>query len=213
MHPSAKPIRIAIVEDKAPVADSLTKLINRAAGLEVVGAFANGETALIEIPKLKPDVVLMDVGLPGISGIECVRSLKLTLPAISIIMLTVYDEGEHLFNSLKAGANGYLLKRTTGEKLVEAIHDALLGGMPLSRQMAGKVAQYFQQQSAAASEIAVLSRRERETLALLAEGYHYKEIADRLGISTETVREYVSSTYRKLHVRSRTEAVVKYLKQ
>ena len=124
-------------------------------------------------------------------------------------MLTVYDEGEYLFNSLKAGACGYLLKRTTGEKLVEAIHEALLGGMPLTRQMAGKVVSYFQQKNAAASEMAVLSRRERETLALLAEGYRYKEIAERLGISPETVREYVHSTYRKLHVSSRTEAVVK----
>ena len=109
--------------------------------------------------------------------------------------------------------SGYLLKRTTGEKLVEAIHEALLGGMPLTRQMAGKVVHYFQQQEAAASEMAVLSRRERETLALLAEGYRYKEIADRLGIANETVREYVRNTYRKLHVSSRTEAVVKYLKQ
>jgi DNA-binding NarL/FixJ family response regulator len=213
MQTPSKPLRIAIVEDQARVAESLTKLINRAEGFEVIGAFPNGETALVEIPKVKPDVVLMDIGLPGMSGIECVRQLKTALPALSIIMLTVYDEGEYLFNSLKAGASGYLLKRTTGEKLVEAIREARLGGMPLTRQMAGKVAQYFQHQSAAASEIAVLSRRERETLALLAEGYRYKEIADRLGISTETVREYVHSTYGKLHVSSRTEAVVKFLNQ
>ena len=213
MRTPAKPIRIAIVEDQARVADSLTKLISRAGGFEVIGAYATGETALVEIPKLKPDVVLMDIGLPGISGIECVRNLKTALPSVSIIMLTVYDEGEYLFNSLKAGACGYLLKRTTGEKLVDAIHEALLGGMPLTRQMAGKVVSYFQQKNAAASEMAVLSRRERETLALLAEGYRYKEIAERLGISPETVREYVHSTYRKLHVSSRTEAVVKYLNQ
>ena len=196
------------MEDQARVADSLTKLINRAGGFEVIGVYATGEAALADIPGLKPDVVLMDIGLPGISGIECVRSLKTALPSVSIIMLTVYDEGEYLFNSLKAGACGYLLKRTTGEKLVEAIHEALLGGMPLTRQMAGKVVSYFQQKNAAASEMAVLSRRERETLALLAEGYRYKEIAERLGISPETVREYVHSTYRKLHVSSRTEAVV-----
>lgn len=205
------PIRIALVEDQTRVADSLAQLLNRAGGFEVLAAFSSGETALAEIPKLKPAVVLMDIGLPGMSGIECVRQLKIALPSVSIIMLTVYDEGEYLFNSLKAGASGYLLKRTTGEKLVEAIHEALLGGMPLTRQMAGKVIHYFQRQDASASELDRLSRRERETLALLAEGYRYKEIADRLGISPETVREYVHSTYRKLHVSSRTEAVVKYL--
>ena len=213
MRTPSKPVRIAIVEDQARVADSLGKLLGRAGGFEVVGSYADGETALAEMPGLKPDVVLMDIGLPGMSGIECVRSLKAAVPSLSIVMLTVYDEGEYLFNSLKAGASGYLLKRTTGEKLVEAIHEALLGGMPLTRQMAGKVVHYFQQQEAAASEMAVLSRRERETLALLAEGYRYKEIADRLGIANETVREYVRNTYRKLHVSSRTEAVVKYLKQ
>jgi DNA-binding NarL/FixJ family response regulator len=211
MRTPSKPIQIVIVEDQPRVADSLAKLINRTGGFEVIGAYADGETALVEIPKLKPDVVLMDIGLPGISGIECVRGLKAALPSVSIVMLTVYDEGEYLFNSLKAGACGYLLKRTTGEKLVEAIHEALLGGMPLTRQMAGKLVHYFQQKSAAASEMAVLSRRERETLALLAEGFRYKEIADRLGISGETVREYVHTTYQKLHVSSRTEAVVKYL--
>ena len=211
MSTPAKPVRIAIVEDQTRVSDSLTKLLNRGEGFEVVAAYTSGEIALVEIPKLKPDVVLMDIGLPGMSGIECVRQLKTTLPSVSIIMLTVYDEGEYLFNSLKAGASGYLLKRTTGEKLVEAIHEALLGGMPLTRQMAGKVVGYFQRHDATASEIAALSRRERETLALLAEGYRYKEIAERLGISAETVREYVHSTYRKLHVSSRTEAVVKFL--
>jgi DNA-binding NarL/FixJ family response regulator len=208
---SNQPIRVAIVEDQAGVADSLTKLINRVDGLQVVAAYPDGEKALAQIPREKPDVVLMDIGLPGISGIDCVRQLKALLPALPIIMLTVYDEGEYLFNSLKAGASGYLLKRTTGEKLVEAITEARLGGVPLTRQMAGKVAHYFQQMGAATSEMAALTRRERETLALLAEGYRYKEIADRLGIGIETVREYVRNTYRKLHVSSRTEAVVKYL--
>jgi DNA-binding NarL/FixJ family response regulator len=208
---STPPVRVAIVEDQAGVAASLTKLINRVAGLQVIAAYPDGETALAQIPRQKPEVVLMDIGLPGMSGIDCVRELKAVLPALPIIMLTVYDDGEHLFNSLKAGASGYLLKRTTGEKLVGAITEARLGGVPLTRQMAGKVAHYFQQMGAATSEMTALTRREHETLALLAEGYRYKEIADRLGISIETVREYVRNTYRKLHVSSRTEAVVKYL--
>ena len=210
---STQAVRIGIVEDQAGVAESLKKLINRAAGLQVIGTYPNGETALEQIPRHKPDLVLMDIGLPGMSGIECVRSLKAVLPSLPIIMLTVYDEGEYLFNSLKAGASGYLLKRTTGEKLVEAITEARLGRVPLTRQMAGKMAQYFQQMGATTSEMATLTKRERETLALLAEGFRYKEIADQLGIALETVREYVRNTYRKLHVSSRTEAAVKFLKK
>jgi DNA-binding NarL/FixJ family response regulator len=203
--------RVAIVEDQAGVAASLTKLINRVAGMQVTATYPDGETALAQIPHQQPDIVLMDIGLPGMSGIECVRQLKAALPALPVVILTVYDEGEYLFDSLKAGASGYLLKRTTGEKLVEAITEARLGGVPLTRQMANKMANYFQRMGTASSEMATLSRRERETIALLAEGYRYKEIADRLGIGIETVREYVRNTYRKLHVSSRTEAVVKYL--
>ena len=208
-----QPVRIAIVEDQAGVAESLKKLVNRSPGLQVIGTYSNGEAALEEIPRQKPDLVLMDIGLPGMSGIECVRSLKAVLPALPIIMLTVYDEGEFLFNSLKAGASGYLLKRTTGEKLADAITEARLGGVPLTRQMAGKMAQYFQQLGTTTSEMETLTKRERETIALLAEGFRYKEIADRLGIGIDTVREYVRNPYRKLHVSSRTEAVVKYLKK
>ena len=207
------PVRIVIVEDQPGVSESLTGLINYSPGFQVVAAFRNGEQAVVEIPRLKPDVVLMDIGLPGMSGIECVRQLKTALPALTIIMLTVYDQGEFLFNSLRAGASGYLLKRTTGDKLVEAINEARLGGVPLTRQMATQVAHYFQQMGSTTSEMEALSKRERETLALLAEGFRYKEIADRLGIGIETVREYVRNTYRKLHVTSRTEAVVKYLKK
>ncbi len=210
---STQPTRIAIVEDQAGVADSLKKLIHRSRGLQVIATYANGEAAVADIPHQKPDLVLMDIGLPGMSGIECVRSLKNLLPSLPIVMLTVYDEGEYLFNSLKAGASGYLLKRATGEKLVEAITEARLGGVPLTRQMASKMAQYFQQLGTTTTQMETLTKRERETLALLAEGFRYKEIADRLGIAIETVREYVRNVYRKLHVSSRTEAVVKYLKK
>lgn len=203
-------VRIVIVEDQPRVSESLAKLINRTPGFQIVGTCPNGETAIVEVPRLKPDVVMMDIGLPGMSGIDCVRQLKAAMPALTVIMLTVYDEGEFLFNSLKAGASGYLLKRTTGEKLVEAIKEARMGGVPLTRQMANQVAHYFQQLGSVTNEVDTLSKRERETLALLAEGFRYKEIADRLGISIETVREYVHNTYRKLHVTSRTEAVVKF---
>jgi len=211
MPATVKVIRVAIVEDQPRVSESLRMLLASIPGFEVVGIHSDGETALQKLPAQSPDVVLMDIGLPSMSGIDCVRNLKELLPALPVLMLTVYDEGEFLFNSLKAGANGYILKRTTGDKLVESIHEALLGGVPLTRQMAGKVAGYFQKMGSANSELAGLSKRERETLALLAEGCRYKEIADRLGIAIETVREYVRNTYRKLHVTSRTEAVVKYL--
>lgn len=204
-------VRVAIVEDQPRVAESLAKLIDRAPGLRVIATYPDGETAVTQILQTKLDVVLMDIGLPGMSGIECVRQLKTALPTLTVIMLTVYDEGEYLFNALKAGASGYLLKRTTGEKLIEAITEARLGGVPLTRQMANKVANYFQHLGTTTSEMDTLSKRERETLALLAEGFRYKEIADRLGISIDTVCEYVRNTYRKLHVTSRTEAVVKYL--
>ena len=202
---------VAIVEDDAVLRQSLEWLLTQTEGFACAGTCRTGEEAVKLLPKLKPHVVLMDLNLPQMSGTECIRKLKEVMPKVPFIVLTVYEDSEHIFQALKAGASGYLLKRTTGEKLVEAIHEALLGGMPLTRQMAGKVVGYFQRHDATASEIAALSRRERETLALLAEGYRYKEIAERLGISAETVREYVHSTYRKLHVSSRTEAVVKFL--
>lgn len=213
IHVAMKPpvVRIVIVEDQERVSASLAKLINHSPGYQVIATYPNGEIAVSEIPKLNPDVVLMDIGLPGMSGIDCVRQLRAALPSLTIIMLTVYDEGEYLFNSLKAGASGYLLKRTTGERIIEAINEARLGGVPLTRQMATQVANFFQQMGAAVTDIDTLSKREHETLALLAEGFRYKEIADRLGISIETVREYVRNTYRKLHVSSRTEAVIKFL--
>jgi DNA-binding NarL/FixJ family response regulator len=202
--------KVAIVEDDLRIREELAKLIDRAENFSCVGMYGDAETALSEIPAHKPDVVLMDINLPGMSGIECVRRLKTAFPTVQIVMLTVYDEVGQLFQSLMAGACGYLLKRTPSDKLLEAITEARMGGAPMTRKIARKVVQYFHQLGVASPEAAKLSKREQETLAFLAEGFRYKEIADKMGISFNTVREYVHSIYRKLHVTSRTEAVVKY---
>jgi len=206
---NAVQIKVAIVEDDPRVREELAKLIRRAEGFACVGVYANGETALAQIPQQMADVVLMDIKLPGMSGIDCVRALKAALPSVQIIMLTVYDEVGQLFNSLMAGASGYLLKRTSSDKLLEAIAEAKMGGVPMTRTIARKVVAYFQQLGAARTEASALSKREQETLALLAEGFRYKEIADRMGITFNTVRVYVHTIYRKLHVSSRTEALMK----
>ena len=202
-------ITVAIVEDDPRIREELAKLINRARGFKCLGIYPHAEAALEDIPRQKPDVVLMDINLPGMTGIECVRRLKTALPAVQIIMLTVYDEVGQLFNSLLAGACGYLLKRTPADKLLEAITEAKCGGAPMTRKIARKVVQYFHQMGAGRAETDCLSKREQETFALLAEGFRYKEIADKMGISFNTVREYVHSIYQKLHVTSRTEAVLK----
>ena len=203
--------RVVVVEDDANLRKTMITFINRSPGFCCAGTFADGETALAEIPRLKPDVVLMDIGLPGMSGIECVSRLKPLLPAIPIIMLTVYDEGDYLFDSLKAGASGYLLKRAIGDKLLEAMEEARAGGLPLTRHMAAKVGQYFQKFGQIQNEVHTLTPREQEVLQLLADGFRYKEIAGLMGISLDTVREHARRIYSKLHVSSRTEAVVKYL--
>lgn len=204
-------IRVALVEDDANLRKTLARFIDRAAGVQCVGVFEDGENALKKVPSLKPDVVLMDIGLPGMSGIQCVTALKEILPELPVIMLTVYDEGDYLFESLKAGASGYLLKRTIGDKLIEAIREACAGGLPLTRHMAAKVGQYFREQRNVKEECHALTPREQDVLKLLADGLRYKEMAAELNISLDTVREHARHIYRKLHVSSRTEAVVKYL--
>ena len=203
--------RVVVVEDDSNLRKTMLAFINRSPGFCCAGTFADGETALAEIPGLKPDVVLMDIGLPGMSGIECVSKLKTIMPATPIIMLTVYDEGDYLFDSLKAGASGYLLKRAIGDKLLEAMQEARAGGLPLTRHMAAKVGQYFQKFGKSQTEVHTLTPREQEVLQLLADGFRYKEIAGVMGISLDTVREHARRIYSKLHVSSRTEAVVKYL--
>lgn len=207
----AVPARVVVVEDDANLRRTMIAYINRTPGYCCTGAFPNGETALAEIPRVKPDLVLMDIGLPGMSGIECVSALKEILPATPIIMLTVYDEDDYLFDSLKAGASGYLIKRALGDKLGEALQQAQAGGLPLTRDMAAQVKQYFQKIGTRRNEVGHLSPREQEVLQLLADGFRYKEIAAQMEVCLDTVRAHASRIYAKLHVSSRTEAVVKYL--
>jgi DNA-binding NarL/FixJ family response regulator len=206
-------IKVAIVDDDEGIRTSLAALIRRASNLEVTGQYPNAEAALREIPAQAPDVVLMDINMPGMKGVECVRELKARLPQVQFLMLTVYEDSESLFNSLRAGASGYLLKRTAPARLMEAIRDVHAGGAPMSPQLARRVVQFFSQPEQESSDLSKLTAGEREFLDQLAGGYAYKEIADRMNISIDTVRSYVRTVYEKLHVHSRTEAVVKYLKR
>ncbi|HWX22870.1 MAG TPA: response regulator transcription factor [Candidatus Binatia bacterium] len=206
------PIKVAIVEDDEGIRTSLTALIRRAPTLKLIGDYPDAETALQGIPRRPPEVVLMDINLPRMNGMECVRQLKTALPAVQFLMLTVYEDSESLFNSLKAGASGYLLKRTASARLLEAIHDVHSGGSPMTPQLARRVVQFFVRVPESGSPLARLTPGEREFLEQLANGYAYKEIADRMKISIDTVRSYVRTVYEKLHVHSRTEAVVKFLK-
>jgi DNA-binding NarL/FixJ family response regulator len=206
------PIKVAIVDDDEGIRTSLAALIRRAPSLRLAGDYPDAETALKEIPRRPPDVVLMDISLPGIKGVECVRQLKATVPAVQFLMLTVYEDSDSLFNSLKAGASGYLLKRTASSRLLEAIRDVYGGGSPMTPQLARRVVQFFAKPQEGESPVSRLTPGEREFLDQLANGYAYKEIADRMTISIDTVRSYVRTVYEKLHVHSRTEAVVKYLR-
>jgi DNA-binding NarL/FixJ family response regulator len=205
-------IKVAIVEDDEGIRSSLSALIRRAKDFKLAGEYGNGERALQEIPKLLPDVVLMDINLPGMKGYECVRQLKAVHPSVQFLMLTVYEDSDSLFNSLKAGASGYLLKRTASARLLEAIRDVYHGGSPMTPQLARRVVQFFSKPAEGESPVSRLTAGEKEFLDQLANGYAYKEIADRMNISIDTVRSYVRTVYEKLHVHSRTEAVVKYLR-
>ncbi|MHC1706076.1 MAG: response regulator [Bacteroidales bacterium] len=206
-------IKIAIVEDDKIVREGLEMLLQGSPGFSCAGAFGNGEDALVSIPTLDVDVVLMDINLPGIDGVECILRLKtLNLPA-QYIMLTVFEDTEAIFRSLAAGASGYLLKQTPPAKLLEAIQEVYQGGSPMTGEIARKVVQSFQNTPAAPGGMAGLSKREEEILSYLAKGYLYKEIAGFLFISMETVRTHIRNIYEKLQVRTRTEAILKYLKK
>jgi DNA-binding NarL/FixJ family response regulator len=202
-------INVAIVEDEDEVREGLAVLINGSEGFRCIQTFSSAESALPEISKNKPDVVLMDINLPGMSGIECISKLKVPRPDLPILVLTVYDDDEKIFESLRAGASGYLLKKTPPVKLLEAIMELHNGGSPMSSSIARKVVEAFQTMGPSSEEAQNLSKREQEILSFLAKGYRYREIADRLFISIETVRTHLRNIYEKLHVRSRSEAVLK----
>lgn len=207
------PIRVAIVEDDEEIRANLAHRIGANASFNLLHTCISAEMALAELPRLKPEIVLMDINLPGIDGVECVRQLKTRLPATQFLMLTVYEDNNRIFNSLIAGASGYLLKRTPPAKLLAAIREAYQGGSPMTPHIARRVVQHFQQLPEPVPESAQLTPRESEVLEQLAQGFLYKEILDNLGISRGTLHYYIRNVYEKLHVHSRTEAVVKYLNQ
>jgi DNA-binding NarL/FixJ family response regulator len=204
-------ITVAIVEDDTLIREHLSRLIDGAAGFRSAGLYADAEQALHAVPRDPPDLVLMDLNLPGVSGIECVRRLKKLLPGLQILVLTVYEDSDKVFAALEAGAGGYLLKRTRPDKLLEAIRDLHEGGAPMSSYIARKVVQSFQKSTLHMPEVNKLSPREEEVLRLVASGYHNKEIAAQLRVSSETVRVHLRNIYEKLHVNSRSQAVVKLL--
>ena len=203
--------KIAIVEDNRVIRESLAEFVQRDPDCKCVYAGATAAAALKEIPKFQPDIVLMDIQLPDISGIECTAQLKQLMPAVQIIMVTVYEDTDRIYKALRAGACGYLLKRCTPEELIDAIHEVKQGGAPMSREIARKVIASFREPATSVTEVEGLSPREREILELLANGYPNKEIAARVGLTDGTVRWHLRHVYNKLHVRSRMEAALKFL--
>lgn len=204
-------ISVAVVEDNAGVRRSLELMLNESPGFRCVCACASGEEALELIPRQVPDVLLMDIHLPNRSGIECTARLKALLPELQIVMITVYTDIDTVFKALRAGASGYLLKRSPPERILEAITEVRQGGAPMTREIARKIVEAFKEPAAAESPAAELTRRENEVLELLSQGFANKEIAQKLSLSLDTVRYHLKQINDKLHVRSRTEAVAKFI--
>ena len=205
-------VSVSIVEDDASMRKLLVEWIEQAPGFRCLSRFANAEAALAQLPVAKPAVVLMDINLPELTGIECVRRLKPIMPETHFVMLTVYEDSEHIFDALAAGAVGYLVKQTPCDQLIKSLKQVCGGGSPMSGYIARKVVQFFQHGEQTSPGVEVLTARERQVLELLARGYLYKEITDSLGITGTTVNAHVRSIYEKLHVHSRTQAVIKYFK-
>jgi DNA-binding NarL/FixJ family response regulator len=208
--PPVTPIPIALVEDDQKTRKVLTELLSEESRVRCVGVYPTGEAAVRDIPMIKPEVALVDINLPGMNGIECVARLKKLLPKLQVLMLTKYEESDLIFNSLRAGASGYLLKKMATVELVSAIEQVRAGGSPMTMQIARKVVEHFNRVEPPAADLEKLSPREHEVLALLAKGFLYKEISDQLGISQHTFRAHQRAIYEKLHVHSRTEATIKY---
>ncbi len=208
-----KKIQVSVVEDSEALRRGLTTLLNDAPDLQCLSTCADAEEALERLPADAPDIVLMDIGLPGMSGIECVARLAALMPKVRILMLTAYEDSEDIFQSLAAGAHGYLVKSTAPEPLLDAIREVAAGGSPISGSVARKMVDFFRTRPAAPGGVASLAPREREVLKLLADGCPYKEIASAMNVSLGTVRTYIERIYEKLHVHNRTDAVVKFLGQ
>jgi DNA-binding NarL/FixJ family response regulator len=204
-------ITVSIVDDEPGVRDSITRFLRAARGVECRSSYASAKEALAAIPGEQPDVVLMDINMAGMDGIECTHLLKQAAPETQILMLTVYEDTERIFNALSAGASGYLLKRAAPSKLLEAIREVHAGGSPMSGPIARKVVQSFRRGPQPAQESDALSERERQVLECLAKGHAYKQISDELGVSMDTARTYIRRIYEKLHVHTRTDAVVRFL--
>lgn len=207
------PIKVCIIEDDDWIRDNLAARIRQKEGFLCVGSHRSGEEALQQVPGEAPEVILMDINLPKMNGIECVRQLKALMPSAQILMLTVYEDSDKIFNSLLAGASGYLLKRTPQAEILEAIAEVYRGNSPMTGHIARKVVQFFNERGSQEPQLERLSKREREVLDHLARGVPYKEIASVLAVSIDTVRVHIKGIYGKLHVHSRGEAVAKYLRQ
>lgn len=206
-------VTVSIVEDEPGTRENLLALFRQAPDIECLSAYATGEEAVRGIPKERPQVAVVDINLPKMSGIECVEQLKQLQPQLQVLMLTTYEESELIFHSLRAGANGYLLKNMPVEELLQAVTEVHAGGAPMSMLVARKVVAHFHKVKPAAGAVGHLSQRENEILGLLAKGCLYKEIADQLGISMNTVRTHIHAVYEKLHVQNRTEAVLRFLRR
>ncbi len=206
-------ISVSIVDDEKDLRQSITTFVNGSPGFKCMGAYGSAEAALKGLPTDRPDVVLMDINLGGMSGIECVEKLKVQAPELQILMLTVYEDTDQIFQALAAGASGYLLKRSSPTKLLQAIREVHTGGSPMTSSIARKVVASFRKSKPSSEKQTHLSPREETVLNCLAKGYTYKQIADELAISIDTIRTYLRRIYQKLHVQSRTEAVAKYLSQ
>jgi RNA polymerase sigma factor (sigma-70 family) len=207
------PTNVSIVEDNDQLRGTLARLISREEGFHCISHYPTAEAALEALPKDKPNVVLMDINLPGMNGVECVRKLKQIVPETQVVMLTAYEDTENIFNALAAGANGYLLKRAPRAELLDALREVVRGGSPMTTHIARKVVQSFQKSGISPQATENLSTREQEVLDCLSQGFLYKEIAEKLGISYETVHTYIRRIYEKLQVRTRTEAVAKFLRR